>query len=204
MSIESDIESSGYHPLQEDILNLVRGATLNNNGDTFFRVVIASNLAQIAGAMRAKIKDALGEETLLNLYVCGTMPSGSGKSQAQNKILDDITQGFKTVLQQQILPRAHDKQLELLARVQVTAETGQPSPVLVKAARQPMEDEYRSYGSFLWRMSGGTEAAIRQERRMCQIRCLCIRRLSQALLAYRLLHNCSSHSARRILPPSTC
>ena len=94
MSIESDIESSGYHPLQEDILNLVRGATLNNNGDTFFRVVIASNLAQIAGAMRAKIKDALGEETLLNLYVCGTMPSGSGKSQAQNKILDDITQGL--------------------------------------------------------------------------------------------------------------
>ena len=162
MSIESDIESSGYHPLQEDILNLVRGATLNNNGDTFFRVVIASNLAQLAGAMRAKIKDALGEETLLNLYVCGTMPSGSGKSQAQNKILDDITQGFKTVLQQQILPKAHDKQLELLARVQVTAETGTPSPILVKAARQPMEDEYKSYGSFLWRMSGGTEAAIRQ------------------------------------------
>lgn len=169
MSIESDIESSGYHPLQEDILNLVRGATLNNNGDTFFRVVIASNLAQIAGAMRAKIKDALGEETLLNLYVCGTMPSGSGKSQAQNKILDDITQGFKTVLQQQILPRAHDKQLELLARVQVTAEQGAYSPLLVKAARQPMEDEYRSYGSFLWRMSGGTEAAIRQERKKIQL-----------------------------------
>ena len=169
MSIESDIESSGYHPLQEDILNLVRGATLNNNGDTFFRVVIASNLAQLAGAMRAKIKDALGEETLLNLYVCGTMPSGSGKSQAQNKILDDITQGFKTVLQQQILPKAHDKQLELLARVQVTAETGTPSPILVKAARQPMEDEYKSYGSFLWRMSGGTEAAIRQERKKIQL-----------------------------------
>ena len=172
--IENDIENSGYFPLQEDILNLVKGATLNDNGDTFFRVIIASNLAQIAGAMRAEIVDALGERTMLNLYVCGTMPSGSGKSQAQNKILDDITQGFKTVLQQQILPRAHDKKVEELARVQVLAGGQVTTPnttssMLIKAARQPIEDEYKSYGSFLWRMSGGTEAAIRQERKKIQL-----------------------------------
>ena len=147
--IENDIENSGYFPLQEDILNLVKGATLNDNGDTFFRVIIASNLAQIAGAMRAEIVDALGERTMLNLYVCGTMPSGSGKSQAQNKILDDITQGFKTVLQQQILPRAHDKKVEELARVQVLAGGQVTTPnttssMLIKAARQPIEDEYKS------------------------------------------------------------
>ena len=36
MSIKEDIEQSRYHPLQEDILKLVRGTTLNTNGDTFF------------------------------------------------------------------------------------------------------------------------------------------------------------------------
>ena len=71
--IEQDIENSSYFPIQEDILKLIRGVTLNNNGDTFFRALIASNLAQIAGAMRARVTDPFNEETTLNLYVCGTI-----------------------------------------------------------------------------------------------------------------------------------
>lgn len=167
--IEEDIKNSGYFPLQEDILDLVKGATLNDNGDTFFRVVIASNLAQVAGAMRAKVVDSLGEETMLNLYVCGTMPSGSGKSQAQNRVLDDVTQGFKMVFQQQIMPDAYKHQVEFLANQQVIFETGAPNPIAVECAKKPIEDEYKSYGSYIWRLSGGTEAAIRQERKKIQL-----------------------------------
>ena len=44
MSIEEDINKGSYFKLQEDILKLVRGTTLNTNADTFFRLIIASNL----------------------------------------------------------------------------------------------------------------------------------------------------------------
>ena len=39
--IEEDIKNSGYFPLQEDILDLVKGATLNDNGDTFIDLILS-------------------------------------------------------------------------------------------------------------------------------------------------------------------
>lgn len=167
--IEQDIENSSYFPIQEDILKLIRGVTLNNNGDTFFRALIASNLAQIAGAMRARVTDPFNEETTLNLYVCGTMPSGSGKSQAQSRVLDDITQGFKDVFVRTILPEAHSRQVDIIATEQVMLEIGSVNPAAIEIAKKPIEEEYYSYGNYLWRLSGGTEAAIRQERKRIQL-----------------------------------
>lgn len=169
MSIKEDIEQSRYHPLQEDILKLVRGTTLNTNGDTFFRIVIASNLTQIAGAMRAVIEDCYGEETIINMYACGVMPSGSGKSQAQTKVLDYITSSFKKTLENKLLPATHQAVVYQQVQSKLFFQNTPATATMVELESKPIEDEYKSYGSFLWRLSGGTEAAVRQERKKIQL-----------------------------------
>lgn len=167
--IEEDIKNGNYFKLQEDILKLVRGTTLNTNADTFFRLIIASNLTQVAGSMRAKIKDCLNEETVINMYTCGVMPSGSGKSQSQNKVLDEVTKGFRNTFEKLILPTAHRAKVKELAQTQLLI-SGQPiNPASLSLLEQPIEDEYKTYGSYIWRLSSGTEAAIRQERKKIQL-----------------------------------
>lgn len=81
IDIEQMLKDGEYHPLQEQIVNILRART-DNPSVGYFRIVTAFHLAEIASAMRCKVRDKTfcPDPVPVNLYGCILMPSGAGKN----------------------------------------------------------------------------------------------------------------------------
>ena len=89
-----DLSSAAYHPITEQIVDVLCKKTLNNNR-LFFRVQVSYFLAKMASNMRCTL-DTLDRGKLpVNVYVLNLAPSGSGKGHSINIIEGQFLSQFK-------------------------------------------------------------------------------------------------------------
>lgn len=156
MNIEKEIEMAKYHPLTEDIRNMLE-AKLINNSSNYFRMVISFYLAQIATNMKAHVTNRLLGNLQLNLFVTSLMESGGGKSQTTNFLENEIICDFrKNFLEVTFEAQAKVKLDEQINNEKILNNLDD------KKAYDKVMSEWNTLGTVAYSFRDGTSAAYQQ------------------------------------------
>lgn len=158
------LEEIDYHPVQEEILDVLRCKTQNLESDLYFRVVIAFYLAQMAGSMRATIKTEHRGELPINMFVCALMESGGGKGHSMNIIEHSIVNGFSEVFCEQTFVNVAEQSILNEARTRaVRNQTDEADE------EEKLRKEFESYGAMPYSFDSGSGPAYKQVRSKAQM-----------------------------------
>ena len=165
MDIINMINTGAYHPLQEEIVNMLMART-DNDSSGYFRVVTAFHFAEIASGMRCMVKDKIfaPDPVPTNLYGCILMPSGAGKNFSNNILETKITHKFKNHFINNFLPTALESNIDKMAQ-QNSVILGQD----LESCRQALYKESTQYGTLLYSFDSATTPAFKQARAKAQM-----------------------------------
>lgn len=165
IDIEQILKDGEYHPLQEQIVNILRART-DNPSVGYFRIVTAFHLAEIASAMRCKVRDKTfcPDPVPVNLYGCILMPSGAGKNFSNGILENKIVGKFKNRFLYTFLPMALDENLTTMADKKM-AITGLDRD----ECKRQLIKESDSYGELLYCFDSATAPAFKQARAKAQM-----------------------------------
>ena len=165
MDIEKEIEEGSYNPLQERIVNILVDRT-DNPSKEYFRVVTAFHLAEIASAMRCKVKDKImcPDPVPVNVYGCILMPSGAGKNFSNGILEGKITKEFRESFLYSFLPTSLEANINTLAN-----EYSLLSGLDYDTCIANLTKESLSYGELLYSFDSATSPAFKQARSKAQL-----------------------------------
>lgn len=153
-----DLSSANYHPISEQMVDVLCKKTLNQNR-LFFRVQVSYFMAKMAASMRVTL-DTLDRGNLpVNVYVLNLAPSGSGKGHSTNIIEGEFLNQFKRTFLNDTFPFLAGQNLVDLAAQRASKNATDPADELVK-----LEKEFASTGALAFSFDSGTVPALKQLR----------------------------------------
>ena len=149
-----DLSSADYHPISEQMVDVLCKKTLNQNR-LFFRVQVSYFMAKMAASMRVTL-DTLDRGNLpVNVYVLNLAPSGSGKGHSTNIIEGEFLNQFKRTFLNDTFPFLSGQNLVDLAAQRASKNGTDPADELVK-----LEKEFASTGALAFSFDSGTVPAL--------------------------------------------
>ena len=153
-----DISQVDYHPLSEEIVNILSKKTQKKNM-MFFRIQVAYYLGKIASMMRCYVQLSTRNPIPVNIYAINLAPSGSGKGHSTNTIENDIISEFQTIFMGSTFEEIKKRNLALIA-IDKSASSGKDPDEHLKS----LEAEYARAGHMVFSFDSATPAAIKQLR----------------------------------------
>ena len=157
---KEDVKKMRYHPLQEDIVNVLTNKTQNPDKE-FFRLQIAFYFAQLASSMRCSVSTRDRGVIPINLYVVNLAKSGYGKGFSTNIIVDKVVNKFRDTFVNSTFPRVVAESLEDIAE-QRAIRVDSDSEIELDNVKA----EFESLGKPVFSFDSGTIPAIKQFRQM--------------------------------------
>lgn len=167
LTIKNLVKDASYHPMTEEIVDMIEAKANNYNSRGFFRNMVVFQWAQIASNMRAVISQPNEEDLTINTYVVNLMSSGGGKNQSLNFLEDYITRDFVDVFKNYVFPTVADTSIEQEGLECAIYKGLDPSEAV--KFQEAIRKEFTSCGSFLYKFDSGTGPAYKQLRTKCQI-----------------------------------
>lgn len=149
-------EEMEHHPLSEQLVDILRSKTHNQN-PLFFRVLVAYYAAQMASMMRTDIATMNQGKIPVNLYAINLAPSGTGKGHSVNIMEDSVTNKFRRKFEAITFPALADKNLAEIAKKRAQHSGNTAEEEYEKAQR-----EFFACGPYVFSFDSGTSAAIKQ------------------------------------------
>ncbi len=153
-----DLSSAQYHPISEQIVDVLCKKTLNSNR-LFFRVQVSYFLAKMASSMRCTLDTLDRGKIPVNVYALNLAPSGSGKGHSTNIIEGQFLNQFKNTFLQDTFPYIAQQNLVDIAAKRANKNSTDPDDELVK-----LEKEFASTGALAFSFDSGTVPALKQLR----------------------------------------
>ena len=153
-----DLSSAQYHPISEQIVDVLTKKTLNSNR-LFFRVQVSYFLAKMASSMRCTLDTLDRGKIPVNVYALNLAPSGSGKGHSTNIIEGQFLNQFKNTFLQDTFPYIAQQNLVDIAAKRANKNSTDPADELVK-----LEKEFASTGALAFSFDSGTVPALKQLR----------------------------------------
>ncbi|AGF88167.1 DNA primase [Salmonella phage FSL SP-058] len=153
-----DLSSAQYHPISEQIVDVLTKKTLNSNR-LFFRVQVSYFLAKMASSMRCTLDTLDRGKIPVNVYALNLAPSGSGKGHSTNIIEGQFLNQFKNTFLQDTFPYIAQQNLVDIAAKRANKNGTDPADELVK-----LEKEFASTGALAFSFDSGTVPALKQLR----------------------------------------
>ncbi|WAI96145.1 DNA primase [Vibrio phage vB_VhaP_PG11] len=153
-----------YHPIQEQMLQILRKKTQNVESDLYFRAVISFYLAQMASSQRATIKTPHRGDLPVNMFVCALMESGAGKGYSMNIIEHEIIAGFSDVFTKQTFPSVAEQSIADEARKKAVRNQTDEAEEL-----EALQSEFSGLGAMPYSFDSGTGPAYKQVRTKAQM-----------------------------------
>ena len=147
-----------YHPLSEQIVDIIKSKTQSNNTD-FFRVLVAYYLAKIASTMRTEIATHDRGNIPVNVYAMNLAPSGAGKGYSTHLLEEKIIDPFKKQFLESTFQSVAEVNLRKLAVERASVEMGDEDVEYELICK-----EFESLGHMLFSFDSGTTPAIKQMR----------------------------------------
>ena len=153
-----DLSSATYHPITEQIVDVLCKKTLNSNR-LFFRVQVSYFLAKVASSMRCTLNTLDRGKIPVNVYALNLAVSGSGKGHSTNIIEGEFLDQFKKVFLQETFPYLAQQNLINLSAKRANRNGPDPQDELVK-----LEKEFNNTGALAFSFDSGTAPALKQLR----------------------------------------
>ena len=153
-----DLSSATYHPITEQIVDVLCKKTLNSNR-LFFRVQVSYFLAKVASSMRCTLNTLDRGKIPVNVYALNLAVSGSGKGHSTNIIEGEFLDKFKKVFLQETFPYLAQQNLIDLSAKRANRNGTDPQDELVK-----LEKEFNNTGALAFSFDSGTAPALKQLR----------------------------------------
>lgn len=153
------IDTSQYkhHPAIEQLTNLLCNRTQNFD-QPYFRVIVASTIANLASNMRAVLSTEDRGDIPVNLYALALAPSGYGKGYSMS-IMEELTAGFKDRFIHETMPQRAAQALEKRANSKAARNHTAPEEELAG-----LQKYYQELGEFPFTFSEGNSPACKQLR----------------------------------------
>ena len=161
---EKPWEKFPYHPVAEQIVDILRQQTQNTRSDLYFRVLTSYFMAQMAASMRCSVVTKDRGKIPVNAYVCALMESGAGKGHSLNVLEDSIVNQFKLKFTKSTFPSLAELSLETEALDNANRNSTETQEELDK-----LNKEFHSYGAMPYSFSEGTGPAYKQVRIKAQM-----------------------------------
>ncbi len=153
-----------YHPISEQVVDILRTHTQNTTSDTYFRVLTGWFMGQMASSMRASIVTKDRGEIPVNTYVCALMESGAGKGHSLNIMEDSLVNRFKKTFIEHTFPTISEVSLINEAQVMSVRKNMDYDECLEK-----IQKEFYGLGAMPYSFSEGTGPAYKQVRTKAQM-----------------------------------
>lgn len=148
-----------YHPLSEDIVNMLSEVTQNSNRH-MFRTMLTYYWGQLAAQMRAHIRGWQNGRIPINIYAINLSESGTGKGFTTNKMENDILYRFREMFLQETFPEQAQNNIALIANHRCNRNPN----LNPDEEEERMMDEYNTVGPLMWSFDDATPAAMKQIR----------------------------------------
>lgn len=159
-----DLTKEKHHPVSEQIVQLLRTANQNVHSDTYFRVLAAFYIAQVASTMRTQVESIAHGSVPVNVYAFAMAPSGFGKTKSMHILERDILGSFYKSFKEVTLPSVSEQSFKMEAARQANRNGTDYDSELDK-----LNAEYESYGAFVFDFPEGSGPAFRQVRGKTQM-----------------------------------
>lgn len=153
-----DYSKLPYHPMMEDVVNVLRKRTQNED-PMFFRLMVSYYFSKIASMMRVNVEIADTQVLPVNMYCINLSPSGSGKGHSVNIIEEEVIGTFRHEFLDKTFPQ---KAAENLARVATRRAIKFNTDDDDELKR--VEAEFADMGELLFSFDSATSAAVKQMR----------------------------------------
>lgn len=154
-----DLSSVEHHPAMEELVDVLRNKTQNNDR-SFFQAEVAYFLGKMAASMRATIVTKDRGEIPVNVYALALANSGYGKGHSVNIMETEILGGFRTRFMEDTLPAKAEESLQKIADQHMLREPAlDPDSAMEKAKK-----EYNRKGAYPFTFDSGTGPAVKQLR----------------------------------------
>lgn len=157
-------EDFPYHPVAEQIVDILRQQTQNTRSDLYFRVLTAYFMAQMAASMRCSVVTKDRGKIPVNAYVCALMESGAGKGHSLNVLEDTVVNQFKQIFTKSTFPHLAELSLEAEALDNANRNSSEYQEELDK-----LNKEFHNCGAMPYSFSEGTGPAYKQVRIKAQM-----------------------------------
>jgi len=144
-------EKFPYHPVSEEIVDILRQQTQNTRSDLYFRVLTSYFMAQMAASMRASVMTKDRGLIPVNAYVCALMESGAGKGHSLNVLEDSIVNQFKDKFIEETFPQIAELAIEDEALLNANRNSTDHLDEIAT-----LNKEFHSYGAMPYAFSEGT------------------------------------------------
>jgi len=162
--MEKPWEAFPYHPVSEQIVDILRQQTQNTRSDLYFRVLTAYFMAQMAASMRCSLVTKDRGKIPVNAYVCALMESGAGKGHSLNVLEDSVVNQFKHIFTKSTFPHLAEVAMEAEALDNANRNSTELQEEVDKLTK-----EYYSCGAMPYSFSEGTGPAYKQVRIKAQM-----------------------------------
>lgn len=162
--MDSPWKDRDYHPVSEQIVDILRKHTQNTTSDTYFRVLAGFFMAQMASSMRANVVTKDRGEIPINTYVCALMESGAGKGHSLNIMEDSLVNRFKQTFTEHTFPTLSEQALIEEAQNMSIRKAKDYDECLEK-----VQKEFYGLGAMPYSFSEGTGPAYKQVRTKAQM-----------------------------------
>lgn len=148
-----------YHPMAEQLVNILQTKTQNSN-PLFFRTIVAYYFALVASQMRANIRGWSGRGTIpVNVYAIALSPSGTGKGHAVGIIEGEVINSFREIFYEHTFPVSAAAHCEKLS-IKRAAKSGEdPADELIQLSK-----DFQSLGALMFQFDAASSPAIKQMR----------------------------------------
>ena len=157
-------DSLPYHPVAEEIVDILRQQTQNTRSDLYFRVLTAYFMAQMAASMRCSIVTKDRGKIPVNAYVCALMESGAGKGHSLNVLEDSVVNQFKKIFTKSTFPQLAELAIEAEALDHASRNSTEIQEEIDK-----LNKEFHGLGAMPYSFSEGTGPAYKQVRIKAQM-----------------------------------
>lgn len=155
-----DLTSVKHHRSVEDLAQVLC-ARVGKNDPSYFRLIVAYYLSQVAATMRARIRAQDIREIPVNNYMVAMAVSGYGKGKSTAFMENEVIADFRTTFRDYVLPERAEQNLWKLASKRAALNGTEDQEEYDKLAT-----ELKGCGAYPFTFDGGSEPAIKQIRQL--------------------------------------
>lgn len=153
-----DVSTVPYHKLSEELVNILRRKTQNEDSH-FFRIIVSYYLGKIASMMRCNINTPTHGEIPINIYAINLATSGYGKGHSMNIMEDEILASFKKNFLSHTFPHIAEMSVTKLSKERALIKGIDPDVEFAANVK-----EFAALGPFAFSFDSGTVPAVKQMR----------------------------------------
>lgn len=150
------IEQFPYHPLSEQVVNLLC-TRVQNQDKAFFRIEMAYYMCKLASNMHVSVKTITNNKMPVNAFAIAFAESGYGKNYSQNIIESEIFSEFEEEFMHVTFNNKSKESIASLA-MDISSKTGEDC----NEVEIELETDFKQNGHFLYSFPEGTSPALKQ------------------------------------------